>query len=232
MYKVILPILAAALLVAACDKDKEFDTAKVAKAPEATEPATATQPNSDLPPDHPPIGAAAAAGQKMPPARSPSRTDYASPAEFGKKGPLRWTAPEGWQPAKPATAMRLAEYVVPGPKGKEPAVLSVFHFGRSGGGGVGPNVKRWLGQFKTKAKPPVQQTKKYGSLTVHLVDVTGTYDAGMAANGAPPKKNQRLLGAIVESPAGLFFFKLVGPNETVSANEQKFESFLKSLKTA
>ena len=48
----------------------------------------------------------------------------------------------------------------------------------------------------------------------------------------PPVAGYRLLGAIVEGPNGLVFFKLVGPEKTVAGAANDFTEMLKSLKAA
>jgi hypothetical protein len=121
--------------------------------------------------------------------------------------------------------MRLAEYVVPGEA--EPATITVFYFGPQGGGGVEANVKRWVGQFE--GGEPKRETKTVHGMKIHTVDVSGTYSAGMAGGNQPPKEDQRMLGAIVESPAGLFFFKMVGPSTVVTANEAGWNEFVSSF---
>lgn len=174
---------------------------------------------TQLPADHPPIGAAGMGADALPPAP-------AAPA-----GALSWTAPEGWQAAKPASSMRMAEYVVPGEAGA--ASLTVFYFGAGGGGGVEPNIARWVGQFKKDGGPAEAKraTRTVNGLTVHTVDVAGTYNAGAAMmGGAQDLGDQRVLGAIVETPQGPYFFKLLGPVATIAAQQEAFEAFVQSFK--
>lgn len=173
-----------------------------------------------LPADHPPIGAPAVADNALPPAPS-------APA-----GALTWTAPPGWQAVKPASSMRLAEFVVPGESGA--ASLTVFYFGAGGGGGVEPNIERWIGQFKKAdgSRPEAKRAiRTVNGLTVHTVDVAGTYNAGAAMmGGAQDLSEQRVLGAIVETAQGPYFFKLLGPAPTIAEQEQAFEAFVQSMK--
>lgn len=228
-----LTVLSILLFVLACEKD-EFSKAPSAKAPKTqgkAQPMVA--PSNKLPPNHPPVTGdikradplKQGGGMAMP-------SNGARPSGDGKSGPLRWTAPEGWQASKPQSKMRLGEYIAPGPKGVQPAVMSIFYFGPQGGGGVKANIDRWVGQFTnadgSAIKTAKQATKTIGKVKVHMVDVTGTYGGGMGGGGA--QKDYRVMGAIAESPAGLFFFKLLGPAATMKANEQKFESFVQSMK--
>jgi hypothetical protein len=62
--------------------------------------------------------------------------------------------------------------------------------------------------------------------------MSGAYRA-MAQPGQkgapPPKVGQGMLGAIVESPSGLWFFKLTGPEATVKAARASFDAMLSSV---
>ena len=211
-----------------CDKGDEFAKVEPVQAPEATAPAepVAPDPGDSLPSGHPPVNANAAAAAGTAPA-----VGFSSPDEFGKVGPLRWSAPDSWQAAKPASSMRLAEYVVTGESG-EPAVLTVFYFGPAGGGGVDANITRWTGQFGADGASAKRGETVVNGMKVHTVDVAGTYNAGMAGGNQPAKQDQRMLGAIVESSAGLFFFKLVGPNSLITANEDEWNAFVQSFAPA
>ena len=43
-------------------------------------------------------------------------------------------------------------------------------------------------------------------------------------------ENFGLLGAVVESPSGKYFFKLTGPSKTVASAKAGFEQLLDSMK--
>jgi hypothetical protein len=157
-------------------------------------------------------------------------------ARAEEAGGVAWTAPAEWavQPERP---MRAATYSIPAAKGDgEPAELAVFYFGEGKGGGVDANVKRWVNQFKKtdgsslekEVKPKQEQI---AGLPVTWVDVKGTYMGGGPMMGpASPKPGYRLIGAIVESPAGALFFKLTGPERTVTAVEKPFHKMLEGMK--
>lgn len=218
-------LLLAASLVCGCDnKEDKFDDVAPVTAPAKTS-ATADQPVADpaaqaLPQGHPPVGADS-------PIPKPTTISYASPAEYGATGPLRWSAPAAWQASKPASSMRLAEYFVPGQP--EAAVLSIFYFGAGGGGGVEANIQRWVGQFDDGKAKANRGEKVVNEMKVYTVDVSGTYNPGMAGGGVPPKADHRMLGAIVETDAGLFFFKLVGPTAVVGGAEGDWNAFVDSF---
>ncbi len=191
--------------------------------------------NQQMPADHPPVGSTPVAAGPLPKDLAPRPRVPASggaPTQYGKTGPLRWTAPDAWKAVRSNNQMRLAEYVAMGAAGQEPASVTVFYFGPGGGGGVEANVSRWIGQVKTADGKPAQSTRgktAVNGMTVHTVDAVGVYDAGAAMQSAGAKSGQRLLGAIVESPAGLFFFKMVGPKGTVDANASSWDALVSSF---
>jgi hypothetical protein len=155
-----------------------------------------------------------------------------SPQQFGKTGPLRWQAPESWRAVKPAGSMRLAEYHLSAEQGGEPATLTAFYFGKGRGGSIQDNIDRWVGQFEQLSGDPDQSTRTVGSMKVHLVDASGTFTVGAAMGGGQAESGWRMRGAIVESPAGNFFFKLTGPQATVAAHDKGFETFVSSFRAA
>lgn len=153
-------------------------------------------------------------------------------AAAGTADGVRWSVPAHWT-EKPVRAMRAATYAIPGPKGAEPAECGVFYFGSGRGGTVQENVDRWAQQFEGNPKPKTATTNAHG-MVVHRVDIVGTYLSPggpmMQSQGARP--HFRLLGAIVEAPGGLVFFKCVGPAATVDAAEKEFEALIGSIEKA
>ena len=142
---------------------------------------------------------------------------------------IEWTVPETWTRGK-GSSMRVATYDVPAAEDAEGAECAVFYFGRGQGGGVDGNVKRWARQFKENPTPRRRQRSVAG-VSVILVDVEGTYlNAGggmMQSRGEKP--DYRLLGAIVEAPAGRVFFKLTGPRTTIAAAQADFDALIGSI---
>ncbi len=250
--KFALGLVIIAMIAAGCDSHK-FDNAPTAHAPAKTgqtAPPTEQGPpqmGNQLPPNHPPVVANGQMGagpmgagqmgankmgnlKKVPmPTAGPQGM---SPDQFGKVGPLRWSAPQGWMAVKPASRMRLAEYHLPAPQGGEPATVTAFYFGPNGGGSIQANIDRWVGQFKDAQGKPAQTTRTVNGMKVHLVAVTGTYTAGAAMGGGQAQTNWRMRGAIVESPAGNYFFKMTGPAKTVAAHDKGFDALVASFKPA
>jgi len=145
--------------------------------------------------------------------------------------------PEGWRQSTPSSSMRVAEYVLPGEGYKAvDAGLAVFYFGRNQGGGLEANIERWYGQFtqpdggSTKERAS-RSEKEVNGMPVTLVDIRGTFNSGGMGMGGGQKAQEgyRMLGAIVQSPAGSFFFKLTGPENTVEGWAASFDQYLESI---
>jgi hypothetical protein len=168
-------------------------------------------PGQDLPPGHPPLDASAPAGG------------------------LVWDLPEGWEVQEPATRMRIAQYRVPGPAGDAECI--VFYFGAGQGGDPLANARRWAGQFTLPDGRPAEETMKIEELAstsvpTRIVEVKGTYDGGMTMTAAPAEKKDgyMLLGGIAEGPDAPWFFKLTGPEETVSGQREAFVGLMRSIR--
>ncbi|WP_437496826.1 hypothetical protein [Sorangium sp. So ce1099] len=200
----VLPLVAA--LAAACSKTPE-PTATSAPEPPATSKPAAPAQTAPVAPKAP------AAGQQ------------AAGAE------LAWDAPASFESAPNPNSMRKATYKIKRAAGDaEDAELSVSQ----AGGSVEANITRWVGQFSEKSDDaPKRSELKVNDIKITVVEVKGTF-AGSGMPGMPaasPKPNQALLGAIAETPSGeLWFFKMTGPEKTVTAARADFDKFLNSLR--
>ena len=146
---------------------------------------------------------------------------------------LTWTAPSGWIAETPATAMRRAQYRIPGHGG--PAECIVFYFGPGQGGSAKANVERWAGQFRRadgRALGDGLKTRqiKVGDIPVTLVEITGTYMGGMGGGPGPEKPDQMMLAAIAEGRDANWFFRALGPRATLEAARADFEKMAWSIK--
>ncbi len=144
-------------------------------------------------------------------------------------GGIRWSVPRAWSDL-PGSSMRVATYKVPGPKGAEAGEVAVFFFGPGQGGSVDANVERWSRQFEGTPKPE-RSPKRVNGLAITMVRLGGTYLAPGGPMMQPQGKRPdfRLLGAIVEAPEGLVFFKLTGPAATVGPAQADFDALVASL---
>ncbi len=160
---------------------------------------------------------------------APSRTAV-PPASSA--GGVRWTVPAAWQ-AAPERPMRVATYTIPAAAGAEPGECGVFFFGRGQGGSVEDNLERWRSQFEPRpdAKPAVRTVN---GLKVHELELAGTYLApgGPMMQSQGKKPGWRLVGAIVEAPDGLVFFKCTGPEATMKKAKADFDALAKSVSKA
>jgi len=226
------------LLCSGCEQKPSRSTAAkstkaVATQPTATELANVreliqedvAQSPSALPPGHPPI----AGGQTpLPPSTGP--------AAGAAEAPLQFTPPETWSQEPVSSGMRLAQYRLPRAESDtEDGELAVF--GASIRGTVDQNIERWRGQFSTAEGQPVpdgafaRETFEADGMKVTLISVTGRYNAGtMMGGSAAPKDNFTMLGAIVETPSGLCYFKAVGPQATMTRHQDALLHMLRTVK--
>ena len=130
--------------------------------------------------------------------------------------------------------MRKASFIVPRADGdSEDGELTVFYFGPGQGGSVDANVDRWIKQFgEVKPSDVRRADREANGLRQHTVELdSGTFSAGMGAAGKP-KDKFGLVGGIVESPSGAYFFKMTGPSKTIKKAKADFYKLLDSVKAA
>jgi len=147
----------------------------------------------------------------------------------GMTAGVKWQIPATWKP-QANRPMRVATYDIPAAPGSEAGECGVFYFGTGQGGGVDENINRWVQQFE--GAPPAKKSQKtVNGLKVHTVEVAGTYLApsGPMMQSSGKKANWKLLGAIVEAPRGLVFFKCVGPAATMAKAQADFDRLVGSL---
>lgn len=198
--------------------------------------AAANKPDEQLPPP-PPMQAQEQKEQPEAPPDHQVGVEQTAPKQLEKQadgtyvlGPFTMTVPADWT-QKPVTSnMRAADFTLPAKAGAE-AELVIYYFGPNGAGSVQDNLDRWVGQFSNpEGKPKIEKTK-FGGQEATVVAVTGHFSAPamMGAGDGVDKTDQSLLGAIVGSPNGPYYFKLVGAKATIAANDAKFRDMLKSL---
>jgi hypothetical protein len=188
-----------------------------------------------------PLALAAACSKSAPePDRSPQPASAPSSEPTTRSAPatppagatvraddVAWDAPAAWQTVPNANTMRKATYKIPRAAGDtEDAELTVS----SAGGGVEANIKRWAGQFGNVS--PKTENKTVHDLKVTLVEIQGTYASGggMMGGATTPKDKYMLLGAVVDGGDRQHFFKMTGPEKTVTAAKKDFDSLVASLR--
>jgi hypothetical protein len=141
---------------------------------------------------------------------------------------IGWEAPKAWQSVPNANTMRKATYKIPKVDGDaEDAELTVS----AAGGGVDANIKRWAGQFGN-AETKTEHRKPNG-LDVTVVEIKGTFASGggmMMGGPTTPKEKFMLLGAVVEGGDRQHFFKMTGPEKTVTAAKKDFDALVASFR--
>jgi len=150
--------------------------------------------------------------------------------------PLRWDDPPRWKRRPPSNPTRTAEYLVPRVAGDNgDAECTVITFGPTQGGTVGDNIERWVRQFDSLDDQPRKETRVVNGMTVTRMDLAGVYRPmrmpGAAPTGPATQPGSRLIGDIVQTPSGLWFFKLTGPDATVSAAAPELDKLVASVKS-
>ncbi|HEY2404743.1 MAG TPA: hypothetical protein VGI10_02015 [Polyangiaceae bacterium] len=179
----------------------------------------------------------ASAGEGQPASLpAPTPPQAALPAPAASQAPeqaLSWKDPASFHRVEPKNPMRKASYEIPRAKGdSEDGELAVFYFGPGQGGGVDANVNRWIKQFGDVKPADVKRAdRKANGLAEHTVEIVGgTFASGMPGGPSAAKSGYSLLGAIVETPSGPYFFKLTGPDKTVAEARKAFYGLLDSAR--
>ncbi|MCP3904888.1 MAG: hypothetical protein GY715_14780 [Planctomycetes bacterium] len=231
------------LAAGGCSEDPTAQPATSQPTPAPEEPtAQVPRPAAAVPTPPPAPDATASPPTSRPAAAAPPPT---APAEAHPSltGPvelpgLTVTPDEGWARRLPASRMRVAEFELPGADGADNATLVVFHFGASAGG-IEANIDRWCGQFSqpdgtaSRDRAKVEQ-REVNDLVVHTVDLPGTLIAETTP-GSGVRRNipdHYLLAAIVETDAGHYYLKLVGPEVTIERWRDGWDSMVESVEPA
>jgi hypothetical protein len=150
---------------------------------------------------------------------------------------LKFSAPAGWVEEKPGSSSRAAQFKLPkvAEDGEDGSAILYF-FGQGQGGGTAANIERWVNQMQQSDGSASKDKAKEESLTVNglkvtTVDVTGTYTAEMAPGSGTfhNNANYRLRAAVIETPKGSYYLKVVGPDKTMAKWDSSVTEFLKSV---
>ncbi|WP_050436051.1 hypothetical protein [Chondromyces crocatus] len=156
--------------------------------------------------------------------------------------PLQWEAPGSWSAIEVVkNGYEKAAYKVPrAPSDKDDTEVRVMFFGTGSHGDVEKNFQTWLNQFEGKVGVGQQRSSfAVREMQVEMVELPGTYKVALAPPsrrlGKSPvemvKENFRLLGAVVRTKdRGNWFFKVVGPDETVQATRETLRTLLQSAR--
>jgi len=134
--------------------------------------------------------------------------------------------------------MRLAEWNLPKANGDaEDGLVTIYFFGANMGGNAQANIDRWIGQFSQPDGKASKDAAKTSTLTstsglkITMVDVSGTYVAEVSPGSSEHfnKPGFRQIAALVETPGGPHFVKVVGPAATIAKWQESVAAFVKGL---
>lgn len=175
------------------------------------------------------LALAGCSGKDITSYRVPKDTGAAAPAPSVAAGApaaqpaLRWDAPAGWQP-QAASGLRVASFLTPG-KGGAGADVSVVTFGGAGGDTLA-NINRWRGQLKLAPISAEQLPSEVSALEAPAGHFSVADIRGEPAEGRP---SARILGAWLEEPGQVWFFKMMGPEDVVESQKDAFLQFIRSV---
>ncbi|MFM8725760.1 MAG: hypothetical protein ACKON9_11635, partial [Planctomycetaceae bacterium] len=137
---------------------------------------------------------------------------------------LSLTLPKSWSASDQQSQMRLATYFIPAAAGdKDQGELAISTFA-GGGGGIAPNLQRWISQFDAAGRKAAVKKGKAGANEYYVADITGTYQKSVGPpilRKTEPAPGYRMLGVIVVLPSEeVYFLKLTGPDATVKAQAE------------
>lgn len=137
---------------------------------------------------------------------------------------LSLALPKSWSASDQQSQMRLATYFIPAAAGdKEKGELAISTFA-GGGGGIAPNLQRWISQFDAAGRKAAVKKGKAGANEYYIADITGTYQKSVGPpilRKTEPAPGYRMLGVIVVLPSEeVYFLKLTGPDATVKAQAE------------
>jgi hypothetical protein len=145
-----------------------------------------------------------------------------------KIGNLLANVPDSWMGIRPTSSMRLMEFRLG--LVTDDATLAIF---KNIGGSIDDNLERWSSQFGYLLSDSEVniRAENINGMQVSIISIIGTYTNRMAfSKPTQPKPNYRLLGAIADTPDGLYYFKLTGPNTVITGKIEEFTRFIKSLR--
>jgi len=200
--------------------------------PQRNESSATTKPIESMTPGSETLGTAAPGAGAFEPALPPNHPAI-DPQRRGVTGAreeavaLAWTVPPGWETTPSRSSIRLATYRVPGSsKGGAPAELTVTR----AGGSTEDNLERWIGQFNNPGTDS-RAARTVAGLRVTTLDVSGTYDGGMSSSGSDASHaGWALRGSVVETQGSFYFFKMVGPADSVLAARPAFDALISSVR--
>ncbi len=150
---------------------------------------------------------------------------------------MSYTMPTGWIREDPTSDHRLIQYRLPGETRQiGDARIVLYYFGEAGTGEVDANIERWASQFRqADGRPSIEVAQvehhEAGGLVVHTIQIEGTYTALTEAGEHLNRPDRSLHAAVVYTDAGPYYFKVIGPTETVRHWDASYDALLDSFQT-
>lgn len=138
-------------------------------------------------------------------------------ADAGEPPEVEMSAPAGWTVQPRDQAFYLGKWALPGG-----GVATLSWLGPDASTAfIVQNVERWTAEWTTPAGEPVLDYRfgreTNGGRTMHRLELEGTLTGVRQLGGGEPRAGWALHGAVIETPRGPLFFKLIGPREEVAA---------------
>jgi hypothetical protein len=174
-------------------------------------------------------------------------TPASSSVAVAAVAPLQWDAPGAWAkldlPSRPGGKKAVYRAAKAADDTDEGECFVAF-YGTGAKGDPAAVFKEWFDQFDgnvgaTAARESFAVAAGGGALQVETVEASGTFKIALtptprgkkAAPVQMVKAKWRLYGAVVKTPdRGNWFFKLVGPEDTVQAARSAFRAMLQSAR--
>jgi hypothetical protein len=143
---------------------------------------------------------------------------------------LRFTIDSSWRLEQPKSAMRAAQFRLPSANSEladgELAIFTGIF------GSPEANIQRWIGQFKKLTTQPDIEKKRVGLFNIQVLDVSGIMGNSMETmvSGSDNASESRMLAVVIDGhPLGPWYFKLIGPVDTLEHWKQTFDEMIDSL---
>lgn len=137
--------------------------------------------------------------------------------------PLAWDDPEGWSPVAP-TEFRTANYSV----ASDTECYLTLLPGEAGGALA--NLNRWRDQM---GLDPMSETDLAQTTRIRLLGQPAPFvvlEGEFTGMGGPSRSGWMMYGALLGTPAGTLFVKMVGPALEVRPERERFLAFCESLR--
>lgn len=169
------------------------------------------------------------------PGAKPAATSAAVP-------PITFSPPGTWNRVESSsTGEKRAVYKVPKVGAdKEDAELTVFFYGTGSGGDPQPHVDEWLRFFEgDPQKDGRRETVVVDGRTLDFAETAGKYKMPVGPPIGPNKKTPMqivkedfriLIGVVHTKEQGNWFFRLIGPNDTVLSSRDAFQTLVREAK--